>query len=229
MLSTGVGWEDLPRELGYGSGMTCWRRLRRWTDAGVFDRLHRLLLAELNAAGRIDWSRAIIDGGHITAKKGAREPARPRPIRGRPGSKHHVITDGAGTPLAVLTTGGTVPDISRAVDLVDAVPPIAGRRGRTHRRFSVLLADTGYDSARFRTACRQRRTEPIIPQRGRKHITGLGRLRSVVEQSIALPHQIRRLAIRWEHHLDLHDALVSLACALIRWRRLTKQTTSRSC
>ena len=135
VLSTGIGWEDLPRELGYGSGMTCWRRLRRWTDAGVFDRLHRLLLAEVNAAGRIDWSRAIVDGGHIPAKKGAREPARPRPIRGRPGSKHHVITDGAGTPLAVLTTGGTVPDISRAVDLVDAVPPIAGRRGRPRRRF----------------------------------------------------------------------------------------------
>lgn len=75
MLYTGIGWEDLPQELGYGSGMTCWRRLKRWTDAGVFDRLHRLLLAELNAAGRIDWSRAILDGSHIDAKKGATLPA----------------------------------------------------------------------------------------------------------------------------------------------------------
>ncbi|WP_158624215.1 transposase [Micromonospora sp. HM5-17] len=140
-----------------------------------------------------------------------------------------MITDGEGTPLAVLTTGGNVPDISRAVDLVDAVPPIAGRRGRPRRRFPVLLADTGYDSARFRTACRQRRTGPIIPRRGRKHIKGLGRLRYVVEQSIALPHQFRRLAVRWERHLDLHEALVSLDCALICWRRLTKRTTSRSC
>ncbi|MEV6690302.1 transposase [Micromonospora sp. NPDC051196] len=78
VLHTGIGWEDLPQELGFGSGMTCWRRLRRWTDAGVFDRLHRLLLAELNAAGRIDWSRAVIDGGHIDAKKGATVPAHPR-------------------------------------------------------------------------------------------------------------------------------------------------------
>jgi transposase len=69
VLYTGIGWEDLPQELGFGSGMTCWRRLKRWSDAGVFDRLHRLLLAELNAAGRIDWSRAAMDGSHIDAKK----------------------------------------------------------------------------------------------------------------------------------------------------------------
>jgi len=54
VLYTGIGWEDLPQELGFGSGMTCWRRLRDWTAAGVFDQLHRALLAELNAAGRID-------------------------------------------------------------------------------------------------------------------------------------------------------------------------------
>lgn len=58
----GIGWEDLPLELGFGSGMTCWRRLKRWTDAGVFDQLHQILLAQLNAANRIDWSRAAVDG-----------------------------------------------------------------------------------------------------------------------------------------------------------------------
>ncbi len=74
VLYTGIGWEDLPQQLGFGSGMTCWRRLKRWTQAGVFDRLHRILLAELNAAGRIDWSRAILDGSYIGAKKGATRP-----------------------------------------------------------------------------------------------------------------------------------------------------------
>ncbi|WP_412742514.1 transposase [Krasilnikovia sp. MM14-A1004] len=62
MLYTGIGWEDLPQELACGSVMTCWRRLKRWTDAGVFDRLHRMLLADLNAAGPhrlvIDYARA---------------------------------------------------------------------------------------------------------------------------------------------------------------------------
>ncbi len=78
VLYTGIGWEDLPQELGCGSGMTCWRRLKRWTDAGVFDRLHQLLLAELNAAGRIDWSRAAMDGSHIDAKKGVPAQVRRR-------------------------------------------------------------------------------------------------------------------------------------------------------
>ena len=79
VLHTGIGWEDLPQELGFGSGMTCWRRLHRWTEAGSFAQLHRILLAELNAAGAIDWSRAIADAAHLRAKKGApgSDPRRP--------------------------------------------------------------------------------------------------------------------------------------------------------
>ena len=71
VLHTGIGWEDLPQELGFRSGMTCWRRIKRWINAGVFDDLHRILLAQLNAANEIDWSRAVIDGSHIDTKKGA--------------------------------------------------------------------------------------------------------------------------------------------------------------
>lgn len=122
--------------------------------------------------------------------------------------------------MKVLTTGANVPDISKAVDLLDAVPPVAGRRGRPRRRFAVLLADKGYDSQAFRDACHARRTEPIIPRRGGKNIKGLGRLRYVVEQTFGLLPQFRRLAIRWERRLDIHDGFVSLACALICWRRL---------
>jgi transposase len=78
VLHTGIGWEDLPQELGFGSGMTCWRRLKRWSDAGVFDQLHQILLARLNAANRIDWSRAAVDGSHIDAKKGVPAQVRRR-------------------------------------------------------------------------------------------------------------------------------------------------------
>ncbi len=77
VLHTGIGWEDLPQELGFGSGMTCWR-LERWTDAGVFDQVHQILLARLNVANLIDWSRAAVDGSHIDAKKGAPEQVRRR-------------------------------------------------------------------------------------------------------------------------------------------------------
>ena len=85
VLLTGIRWTDLPQQLGYGSGMTCWRRLRDWTEAGVWDRLHALLLAQLRAAGRLDLARAVADGSHVRAlKRGAgnrTEPGRPRPGR----------------------------------------------------------------------------------------------------------------------------------------------------
>jgi transposase len=70
VLHTGIAWEDLPQEYGYGSGVTCWRRLRDWQQAGVWDALHQQLLKKLNAAGAINWSRASVDGSHIRALLG---------------------------------------------------------------------------------------------------------------------------------------------------------------
>lgn len=74
VLHTGIAWEFLPQELGFGSGMACWRRLRDWHEAGVWERLHEVLLAELHAAGKLDWSRAVIDGSHVRALKGGPKP-----------------------------------------------------------------------------------------------------------------------------------------------------------
>jgi transposase len=70
MLSTGIGWTKLPRELGYGSGWTCWRRMRQWHEAGVFDRLHQAVLDQLGEHGRLDWSRASLDSVSVRAKRG---------------------------------------------------------------------------------------------------------------------------------------------------------------
>jgi transposase len=80
VLRTGIPWEMLPQEMGCGSGMTCWRRLRDWQAAGVWDRLHRTLLDRLGKADKIDWSRASLDSASIPAKRGARKPARTRRI-----------------------------------------------------------------------------------------------------------------------------------------------------
>jgi transposase len=78
VLHTGIPWEFLPQELGFGSGMTCWRRLDEWHAAGVWQRLHELLLAELAGADRLDWSRAVIDSSHLRALKGGPKPVRAR-------------------------------------------------------------------------------------------------------------------------------------------------------
>lgn len=80
VLKSGIPWEMLPQELGCGSGVTCWRRLRDWQAAGVWDRLHRTLLDRLGEAHRIDWERASLDSASIPAKRGAMRWDRTQPI-----------------------------------------------------------------------------------------------------------------------------------------------------
>ena len=82
VLQTGIPWEYLPQEMGCGSGMTCWRRLRDWQEAGVWKKMHRALLEELHGAEQIDWSRAIVDSSSIRALKGGSTPDRTPPIAG---------------------------------------------------------------------------------------------------------------------------------------------------
>jgi transposase len=74
VLKSGIPWGMLPKELGFGSGVTCWRRLRDWQKAGVWSRLHRVLLDELGKAGLIDWSRASLDSASVPAKRGVQGP-----------------------------------------------------------------------------------------------------------------------------------------------------------
>jgi transposase len=78
VLHTGIQWEFLPQQLGFGSGMTCWRRLAEWNAAGVWDRLHAVLLAELHAADKLDWSRAVIDSAHVRAARRGPKAGRAR-------------------------------------------------------------------------------------------------------------------------------------------------------
>ncbi len=73
VLQTGIPWEDLPQSLGYGSGMTCWRRLRDWNAAGVWEQLHQAMLTRLREHDQIDWSRASIDGSSVPSPRGARK------------------------------------------------------------------------------------------------------------------------------------------------------------
>jgi transposase len=105
VLHTGIAWTQLPAELGFGSGVTCWRRLDEWQTAGVWERLHALLLARLRAAGELEWSRAIADSSQIQAKKGAPKRARARSIAAVPA---------ASTTSSSMRRGSRSPSRSRA-------------------------------------------------------------------------------------------------------------------
>jgi transposase len=84
VLISGISWEMLPKELGCGSGMTCWRRLRDWTEAGVWPEVHRILLSRLRGADKIDWSRAVIDSASVRAVFGGPRPGRTPRTGARP-------------------------------------------------------------------------------------------------------------------------------------------------
>jgi transposase len=80
VLQSGIPWEMLPKEMGCGSGMSCWRRLRAWQEAGVWDRLHEVLLANLRKADAIDWSRCVVDSSSIRAVGAGQKLDRTPPI-----------------------------------------------------------------------------------------------------------------------------------------------------
>lgn len=127
-----------------------------------------------------------------------------------------MITDGHGTPLAVLLTGGNRNDVTQLLPPLDAIPPVRGRVGRPRRKPDSLFADRGYDHDIYRDQVRARGIVPAIARRGTRH----GTYRWVVERSFAWLHGFRRLRIRWERRADIHEAFLKLACCLITHQQL---------
>ena len=80
VLRTGIPWEYLPQEMGCGCGMTCWRRLAKWKELGVWQRVYEVLLAQLHKADQLDWSRCVVDSSSVRAVFGGSKPAPIRPI-----------------------------------------------------------------------------------------------------------------------------------------------------
>jgi transposase len=85
VLRSGLPWQMLPKEMGCGSGSTCWRRLARWQRAGVWRRLHAVLLAELRQRGQLDLTRALVDSASVRALRGGKKLDRTQPIAVRRG------------------------------------------------------------------------------------------------------------------------------------------------
>jgi transposase len=140
--------------------------------------------------------------------------------RGKAGTKRHLITDRHGVPLAARLTGANRHDSVVFTEVLDAVPPIKCPSGRRRKRPAKLHADKAYDMPRCRQALTRRRIKVRIARKGVERSDRLGRHRWVVERTLAWLGQFRRLTIRYERRVDIHQAFLSLGCALICWNYL---------
>jgi transposase len=154
--------------------------------------------------------------GERAGQKGG-ERTGPNPTdKGKPGSKHHVVSDRRGIPLAVVLTAANVHDSKVLEESLDAIEPIKRPgRGRPHKRPKKLHADKGYDFGRCREALSKRGIKARIARRGVESSERLGRHRWVVERTLAWLARYRRLAVRYERGADIHEAFLHLGCSLI--------------
>ena len=147
--------------------------------------------------------------------KGGAAPG-PNPTdRGKAGSKHHVLVERQGIPLAEELTAANVPDGCRCTALVDTVAPVRQPRGAPRRRPAKVHADKASDSARCRGGLRHRGIVPRIARKRRESSEHLGRYRWVVERTLAWLAQYRRLELRYERLPEIHAAFLCLASSLI--------------
>jgi transposase len=156
VLHTGIPWRSLPATSDFPSGHTCLRHLRRWQEAGVWQQVFEALLAELQAAHKIEWYRALVDSASVRAPCGG-EKTGPNPTdRRKLGSKHHVLTDANGIPLATTLTGANRHDVTQLLPLLDKVPRVKGKRGAPRCRPDHVQGDRAYDSEPHRRAIKKR-------------------------------------------------------------------------
>jgi transposase len=197
--------------MGCGCGMTCWRRVRDWQADGTRDKVHKILLDQLRGADKIDWSRALIDSSTVRAAYGGGATG-PSPVdRGKPGTKHHLITDANGIPLAGSVTAANVNDVTEFAPLFNKLPEVAGKAGHPRRKPAALQGDLGYDSEPHRQGLRELGVEPVLPEKGLDDDKGLGETRWPVERTLSWVHQNRRLRIRYERRPDIHQAFFTSA------------------
>src|SRR5262245_39687287 len=215
VLKTGIAWDDLPAELGCGCGKTCRDYLRQWYQAGVWQELHALLLAELNGAGQIDWSRALIDASFCKAPEGGQDTGPSPTDRGKSGSKHHVLTDAQGIPLNATVTAANVNEVTQALDVLVNKPAVGGKPGPKRERPERLQGDSAYDSQPLRVLLRWLGIKPVLGKRRREHGSGLGKFRWYVERTNSWLHALGRLRRRLDRHTEIHEAFLRLGCSMI--------------
>jgi transposase len=179
-----------------------------------------VLLAELHGADQIDWGRALSDASFAQAPQGG-EDTGPRPTdRSNSGSKHQVMTDAQGIPLAATVTAANVNEVTQVFQVLTDLPPVGGKPGPPREKPDRLQGDAGYDAEPVRQLLRWLGIVPILAEREREHGSGLGVVRWFVERTISWLHAFGRLRRRLDRLTEIQEAFLRLACALICLRFL---------
>lgn len=219
LLRTGMQWKALPRCLGAKS--TVHDRFQKWQRAGVFKKFWRRGLHRYDENCGIEWEWQAMDGAITKAPLG-QENTGPNPTdRSKKGTKRHLLTDGKGTPLAVVVTGANRNDFKETRNVLRNI--VVKRPKPTKRKKQNLCLDKGYDFPEVKELVKRYGYTAHMRLKGedhtkRKKIPGYRSRRWVVERTHSWMNRFRRLFIRWEKKTANYEAFLHLACAFISFR-----------
>jgi transposase len=214
-LREGVQWRELQADSGRASGSTLRRRLREWRDVALLPRVHAVLLRMARsgpeaAAQALD---IVVDSCSVRAKHGG-ELTGPNPTdRGKRGTKDHIVVSTEGWPLGAVASAANVSDTRMFPELLRLALVVGVAISR-------LFADAGYDSADNRWLCLREGVQPLIRHKGTDHGSGLGVVRSVVENVNAWLLSNKRLDRRHDRSAGVIQSLLTTACILVIANRL---------
>lgn len=214
VLVTGCRWKDVPEEMGC-CGETARTRLQVWEKAGIWDRLHRLLLTMLNHEKQLHLETVMVDTTQVRAFGGG-ESTGPSPVdRRKKGTKYTLLVDRKGVPLTVRAVPANRSDQLEILPAVLAFPEVGGKPGRPLTHPKKLYADAGFDCEATRDLLRWLGIEPHIRHRNDEHGSHLGRIRWVVERTISWVKGLRRMRVRYDRSQTVIDAWTSVAAAVV--------------
>jgi len=214
-LREGVQWRELFAGTGRASGSTLRRRLRDWRNVALLPRVHAVLL-RMARSGPEAAARAldiVVDSCSVRAKHGG-ELTGPNPTdRGKRGTKYHIVVSTDGLPLGAVASAANVNDTMMFPELLRLALVVGVAISR-------LFADAGYDSADNRWLCLREGIRPVIRHKGTDHGSGLGAVRSIVENVNAWLLNNKRLDRRHDRSAGVIQSLLTTACIFVIANRL---------
>jgi transposase len=217
VLATGCRWKDVPREFGC-CGETARTRMQDWERAGIWDRVHHLMLTMLNREKQLDLKTVVIDSTQVRAFGGG-DATGPSPVdRRKKGTKFTILVDRHGVPLVIQAAPANSSDHCEILPAVVDFPTVGGKPGRPPTLPRKLYADAGYDCEATRAILRWLGIEPHIRYRNDEHGSHLGRVRWVVERTISWIKGLRRMRIRYDRSQTSLDAWTTIAAAVVCWQ-----------